>query len=159
MHDLILNKIITKDALSVILNSDFRKKNKLAFTNGCFDILHRGHIYYLSLAKGKADILIVGLNSDESVSRLKGPDRPIQDQQTRAEILAAMQFIDYVVIFDEDTPLNLIDAVKPDLLIKGGDYKIAEIVGYDEVRAYGGLVETIPILEGYSSTSLIKRMK
>ncbi len=85
MLDLILNKIITKDALSGILNSGFRKKNKLAFTNGCFDILHRGHIYYLSLAKERADILIVGLNSDESVSRLKGPDRPVQDQQTRAE--------------------------------------------------------------------------
>ena len=159
MYDLILNKIITIEALSEILNSDFREKNRLAFTNGCFDILHRGHIHYLSLAKERADILIVGLNSDDSVRRLKGSDRPIQDQQTRAEILASMQFIDYVIIFYDDTPMNLIKEIKPNLLIKGGDYKIEEIVGYSEVSSYGGVVETIPVLEGYSTSALIKRMQ
>ena len=159
MLDIILNKIIPIDQVSEILNSDFRKKNKIAFTNGVFDILHRGHIHYLSLAREKADALLVGLNSDNSVRRLKGPDRPVKNQQTRAEILAAMLFIDYVVIFEEDTPINLIKTVRPDFLIKGGDYKIEEIVGFTEVKSYGGVVETIPFLEGNSSSALINRIK
>ncbi|HDR68454.1 MAG TPA: D-glycero-beta-D-manno-heptose 1-phosphate adenylyltransferase [Bacteroidaceae bacterium] len=159
MHKDILNKILTAGKLEKILNREFRSTHKIAFTNGCFDLLHRGHIYYLALAKEKADILVIGLNSDNSVKRLKGPDRPVMDQQTRAEILAAMQFVDFVIIFDEDTPLSLIKKIKPDFLIKGGDYKIKEIAGYEAVKSYGGVIETIPLLDGYSSSELIKRIK
>ena len=159
MFESIQNKIISFDRVSVILNESFRASHKIAFTNGCFDILHRGHIHYLSLSRRKADILVIGLNSDDSVRRLKGIGRPVKDQQTRAEILASMEFVSLVIIFEEDTPLELIKIVRPDLLIKGGDYRVEDIVGYKEVISYGGKVETIPFLEGYSTTDIIKRMQ
>jgi len=132
--------------------------HKIVFTNGCFDILHLGHITYLEQAKAKGDILIVGLNSDASVKRLKGAERPIKDEQSRASILAALSSVDLVIVFEEDTPIDLISAVVPDVLVKGGDYKKENIVGANFVEEYGGKVEIIPFLEGHSSTDLINKL-
>jgi D-beta-D-heptose 7-phosphate kinase/D-beta-D-heptose 1-phosphate adenosyltransferase len=132
---------------------------KIAFTNGVFDILHPGHIFSLSQAAKEADLLIVGLNSDDSVKRLKGKDRPVNNQETRSLILASLLMIDAVVIFDEDTPLELINAILPDVLVKGGDYTIEQIVGAREVIKNGGRVVINPIVEGYSTSSLIKKLK
>ena len=132
-------------------------EKKIVFTNGCFDIIHRGHAEYLSKAADLGNILVVGLNSDASVKRLKGESRPVQDEQTRALILASMFFITYVVIFDEETPYELIKSVQPDVLVKGGDYEIKKIVGYDIVTAKGGKVLTIPFVEGHSTTSILSK--
>jgi rfaE bifunctional protein nucleotidyltransferase chain/domain len=129
--------------------------NKLVFTNGVFDVLHRGHVDYLAKAAACGDILVVGLNSDASVRRLKGPDRPIQRQSDRAAILLALRVVDYVVIFGEDTPVKLIRQVKPDVLAKGADYRITEIVGADFVRSYGGKVRRIRLTPGRSSSKII----
>ncbi|SNR60774.1 bifunctional D-glycero-beta-D-manno-heptose-7-phosphate kinase/D-glycero-beta-D-manno-heptose 1-phosphate adenylyltransferase HldE [Desulfurobacterium atlanticum] len=131
------------------------KGKKIVFTNGCFDILHRGHIEYLKKAKELGDVLIVGLNSDDSVKRIKGKDRPINRQEDRAELLASLEFVDYVVIFDEDTPYNLIKEIKPHVLVKGGDYKLEEIVG----REFAKKTITLPFIEGYSTTFLIEKMR
>lgn len=131
----------------------------IAFTNGCFDILHPGHIASLSEAAKVADILIVGLNSDSSVRGLKGPDRPINDEQSRALLLASLSLVDAVVLFSDPTPLELIKLIMPDFLVKGGDYKIEEIAGAREVLAAGGKVLINPIVEGFSTTSLIKKLK
>ena len=150
-------KIISPESLSELFTDSYRKQNTMVFTNGCFDLLHRGHIYYLSRARELGDVLVLGLNSDESVSRLKGPGRPVNDQQSRAEVLGGLAFVDYIVIFSEDTPLKLITSLRPHILIKGGDYKADEIVGYKEVLSWGGRVETIPLLEGYSTSSIIDR--
>ena len=128
---------------------------KIVFTNGCFDILHRGHVEYLSKASDMGDVLVVGLNTDASVKRLKGEGRPINDQKARALVLASLSFVDAVVLFDEDTPYELIKAIRPDVLVKGADYKPLEIVGYDIVTSYGGKVETVPLVEGYSTTSIL----
>ena len=152
----IINKLITTNRAAEILSENFRKKNRIVFTNGCFDILHRGHVYYLSKARELGDLLVIGLNSDDSVSRLKGEGRPVNSQNARAEVLGALGMVDYIVLFEEHTPLNLINVIKPDLLVKGGDYKKEDIVGYHEVIATGGQVVTIPILEGYSTTSILK---
>lgn len=131
---------------------------KIVFTNGCFDILHRGHIEYLMQASDLGDILVIGLNSDFSVKRLKGPSRPVQDEHTRALILSSLQFVNMVAIFEEDTPLELIKVVQPDFLVKGGDYKnIEEIVGYDIVKAKGGKVLTIPFVDGFSTTNILNK--
>ena len=132
--------------------------HKIVFTNGCFDILHLGHITYLEQAKENGDILIVGLNSDASVKRLKGAERPIKDEESRASILAALSSVDLVIIFEEDTPVDLISAVAPDVLVKGGDYNKEDIVGADFVEEHGGKVEVLPFLEGYSSTDLINKL-
>jgi D-glycero-beta-D-manno-heptose 1-phosphate adenylyltransferase len=131
----------------------------IAFTNGVFDLLHQGHIFSLSQAAKEADILIVGLNADASVKRLKGNDRPIHDQDTRALLLASLQIVDAVVLFEEDTPLNLIVSIMPDVLVKGGDYTIEQIVGAKETMAGGGRVVINPILEGISTTNIISKMK
>lgn len=131
----------------------------IAFTNGCFDILHRGHIYSLSAAAKEADYLIVGLNSDSSTKQLKGPGRPINDQQARAIVLASLIMVDMVVIFDEETPLELIKTLMPDVLVKGGDYTEDQIAGAKEVKANGGRIVINPIVEGFSTTSIIKKMK
>lgn len=128
------------------------------FTNGVFDIIHPGHLTYLAEARALGDRLIVGLNSDASVKRLKGAERPIMNQEARAQLLASLFFVDGVVIFDEDTPLELITKLKPDILVKGGDYTEANIVGAKEVRAYGGEVQVLPFIEGFSSTSIIDRI-
>jgi D-beta-D-heptose 7-phosphate kinase/D-beta-D-heptose 1-phosphate adenosyltransferase len=131
----------------------------VAFTNGCFDILHEGHIFSLSAAAKEADYLVVGLNSDASVKRLKGESRPVNTQHSRALLLASLLMVDAVIIFDEDTPLELITALKPDVLVKGGDYAIEQIVGSKEVLANGGRVVINPIVEGFSTTGLIQQIK
>lgn len=132
---------------------------KIAFTNGVFDILHPGHIFSLSQAAKEADYLVVGLNDDASVKRLKGPDRPVNDENSRALLLASLVVVDAVVIFSEDTPLELIKKIGPDVLVKGGDYGIEQIVGAAEVQSAGGRVVINPLLEGWSTTRLIEILK
>jgi len=131
---------------------------KIVFTNGCFDILHLGHIDYLSKAKDMGDLLIIGLNTDLSVSKVKGKNRPIQDENSRAMVLASLSFVDAVVFFGEDTPYNLIKITQPDILVKGADYKPEDIVGYDIVKNKSGEVVTIEFLEGYSTTAIEKKI-
>ncbi|HBI22625.1 MAG TPA: D-glycero-beta-D-manno-heptose 1-phosphate adenylyltransferase [Nitrospiraceae bacterium] len=128
---------------------------RIVFTNGCFDIIHVGHIRYLKSAKELGDILVIGLNSDESVRKIKGDNRPIVSQGERAEVLSSIRSVDYVVIFNEPDPYNTIAAIKPDILIKGGDWAIDNIVGRDIVESYGGEVRTIPFVEGFSSSRII----
>jgi len=135
------------------------KNYKIVFTNGCFDIIHRGHIEYLAQAASYGDILIIGLNTDNSVSRIKGENRPVQDEYARAITLAALQFVNAVVLFDENTPYDLIQKIQPDILIKGSDYKPENIVGYDIVKAKGGKIVTIDFIDGYSTTSIIEKLK
>jgi D-beta-D-heptose 7-phosphate kinase/D-beta-D-heptose 1-phosphate adenosyltransferase len=130
----------------------------IAFTNGCFDILHKGHIASLSDAAREADFLVVGVNSDASTRRLKGDSRPVNDQDARATLLASLLMVDAVIVFDEDTPFELISAVRPDVLVKGGDYTIEQIVGAKEVIAAGGRVVINPIVQGFSTTGLIDKI-
>ncbi|MBU3663224.1 MAG: D-glycero-beta-D-manno-heptose 1-phosphate adenylyltransferase [Bacteroidetes bacterium] len=132
---------------------------KIVFTNGCFDILHKGHVDYLAKAADLGDVLVLGLNTDASVSKLKGSNRPIQDQNSRLQIMASLGFVDAVVLFDEPTPYNLINLIKPDVLVKGSDYEPEKIVGYDVVMSKGGAVKTIDYLEGYSTTNIEKKIK
>ena len=132
---------------------------RIVFTNGCFDLLHRGHVEYLAKASDKGDVLVVGLNTDASVRRLKGESRPINDETARATVLASLNCVDAVVLFDEDTPYELIKAVRPDVLVKGADYKPVDIVGYDIVTSHGGKVETVDLVEGYSTTGMIESLK
>ena len=153
------SKIKTLAELLHLIEAWHLKGKTVAFTNGCFDILHKGHIASLSQAAAAADILIVGLNSDSSVNRLKGNDRPINNQNDRAELLASLLIVDAITIFEEDTPLELIKALEPDVLVKGGDYTLEQIVGAAEVQAYGGQVIINPIVQGYSSTALIEKAK
>lgn len=131
---------------------------KVVFTNGCFDLVHLGHVDYLSKARDLGDLLIVGLNSDDSIRRLKGEKRPISHQESRAMVLAAFSFVDYVVIFEEDTPLRLITELRPDILVKGGDYNHDNVVGADFVESYGGRLELIPLVPGESTTNLVQKM-
>lgn len=138
---------------------DRNRTEPLIWTNGCFDIIHTGHIHYLHECKKLGGQLIVGLNSDDSVRRLKGPGRPIIGLEDRIVHLSAFFFVDYVVVFDTDTPLEMIKLVRPDKLVKGGDYKVEEIVGYEEVTNYGGQVLTIPLVPGKSTTSIIEKIK
>lgn len=158
--DTIQNKIIEREELQPLLKRwDFKGK-KVVFTNGCFDILHKGHIDYLAKAADLGSKLIVGVNSDDSVRRLeKGANRPLQDQDSRALIIASLHFVSAVVIFEEDTPLELITFIQPSVLVKGSDYKINEIVGHKVVQAYGGLVTTIDFLPGYSTSSIVSKAK
>lgn len=156
--DRISSKILTTDQLRPLLEQWRFFGRKIVFTNGCFDIMHLGHVDYLSKAADLGHILIIGLNTDASVSRIKGPSRPVIDQKSRAMLLAALSFVDVVVLFDEPTPGELIDFVQPDVLVKGNDYKPEEIVGYDTVTKKGGKVVTIPLVEGYSTTSIINRI-
>jgi rfaE bifunctional protein nucleotidyltransferase chain/domain len=132
---------------------------KIVFTNGCFDLLHLGHVDYLEKARGMGDKLVLGLNTDDSVSRFKGPERPLQDQNSRARVLAALQFIDLVVFFNEDTPLELITEIGPDVLVKGSDYLAENIVGADVVKQHGGVVKTIGFVPGYSTTRIVEKIK
>lgn len=132
-------------------------EQRIVFTNGCFDLLHLGHVDYLEAASRLGDVLIVGLNSDESVRRLKGSTRPLQPAHARARILAALEFVDAVVIFEEDTPLRLIEKIQPDVLVKGGDYTEDKVVGADFVRRNGGEVVILPLVPGFSTTALIQR--
>lgn len=132
---------------------------KIAFTNGCFDLLHLGHVDYLEKARALGDKLILGLNSDSSVSRFKGQNRPIQNQNSRARVLAALQFVDLVVFFNEDTPLNLITEIQPDILVKGSDYLAENIIGADVVKRNGGVVKTIDFIPGYSTSKIVEKIK
>ena len=136
------------------------KGDRIVFTNGCFDILHRGHVEYLQEAAALGDRLIIGVNSDASVRRLgKAPDRPLNDQDSRAKVLAAIRLVDAVVIFDQDTPLELITAVGPDVLVKGGDWKAEQIVGADVVLARGGEVRSLKMVDGFSTTALVEKIR
>ncbi|MDA3780687.1 MAG: D-glycero-beta-D-manno-heptose 1-phosphate adenylyltransferase [Bacteroidales bacterium] len=155
---LVKSKIVSLETIKEILKSKNRKSKKIVFTNGCFDIIHRGHIEYLAQAANYGDILIIGVNTDKSVKKIKGENRPVQDEYARAMILAALHFVNYIVLFDDDTPYNLIKEINPNILIKGSDYKKQDIVGYDIVTKNNGDVITIDFLEGYSTTSIIKKL-
>jgi len=144
-------------AKQFVMNLQAENK-KIVFTNGCFDIIHRGHIEYLKQARTLGNFLILGLNSDESVKRIKGKNRPYQKEIDRAEILNNLRTVDIVTIFNEDTPLKLICELKPDILVKGGDYNLNSIVGAAEVRSWGGEVKIIPFLEGYGTSKLIDKI-
>lgn len=148
------SKVVSRSSISDIIKRERSFNKKIVFTNGCFDILHKGHVTYLKKAKSLGDILILGLNSDDSVRRLKGPTRPVNSENDRAVVLEALECIDYIVIFDEDTPLNLIKNIMPDILVKGGDYKVEDVVG----REYAGRVEIIDFVQGYSTTSTIEKL-
>jgi rfaE bifunctional protein nucleotidyltransferase chain/domain len=150
-------KIVYRKSLPDILQKNLPEGKKIVFTNGCFDILHPGHLHLLSSAKELGDLLIVGLNSDTSVKKLKGEKRPVMDEHSRAIVLASLECVDFVVLFSEETPLELIREVGPDILVKGGDYLPDEIVGADIVNAKGGKTVTIPLLEGFSSTKFISK--
>ena len=150
-------KFLLKENLNAINNLKSEKK-KIVFTNGCFDLLHVGHIRYLSNAKKLGDFLIVGLNSDESVKILKGQNRPINKFEDRAMLLSALRSVDLVIMFEEQTPENLINKIVPDVLVKGGDYDIEDIVGYHTVIKNGGKVKALDFYKGYSSTNYIKKI-
>ena len=155
----LLNKITDLPSLKSKLSEWKGDGKKVVFTNGVFDLLHVGHITYLAKAAELGDKLIIGLNSDASVKKIKGEDRPVNDQNSRAMLLAALFFVDAVVVFEEDTPQQLITALLPDILVKGADYEIENIVGAKEVIANGGEVKTINFVDGYSSTSIIQKIK
>lgn len=156
----ILSKIVrNKEDLRTTLNQWRFKDEKIVFTNGCFDILHRGHVEYLAKAAALGSKLIIGLNTNASVRRLKGESRPINDEAARAILLSSLIFTDKIVLFDEDTPLELIRFIQPDILVKGNDYKPEEIVGYNVLKAKGGEVVTIELTEGLSTTSILNKLK
>lgn len=140
-------------------DSDTHRPAKVVFTNGCFDILHVGHVRYLKQARELGDVLVIGLNTDAGVRRLKGSERPLQPEGARAEILAALGCVDFVVLFGEETPEQLIRQVRPDVLVKGGDYSIGTIVGAAFVQSYGGQVKVLPFSEGFSTSSIIEKIK
>lgn len=152
-------RVLDRAHLNQVIN-DYKKQNKkIVFTNGCFDLLHIGHVTYLDQAAALGDVLIVGINSDESVKKLKGPTRPIQSEMDRASILAALKSVDHTVIFTEETPYELIKIIKPDILVKGGDWKPEQIVGSDIVSSYGGEVKSLLFLDGKSTTNIIEKSK
>jgi rfaE bifunctional protein nucleotidyltransferase chain/domain len=155
----ITSKIISREELSKQLSVWRLKDDKIVFTNGCFDLLHPGHILYLEEAARQGNRLVIGLNSDASVRRLKGESRPVNTGNDRALMLAALHFTDAVIFFDEDTPLELIRLVKPDVLVKGADYKEDDVVGADFVKNNAGQIMLIPFVEGYSSTATIEKIK
>ncbi|MFH1118405.1 MAG: D-glycero-beta-D-manno-heptose 1-phosphate adenylyltransferase [Bacteroidota bacterium] len=157
--ELLQKKIPNPQELDHLLAYWRFKDLKIVFTNGCFDIIHLGHIDYLAKAADLGQILIIGLNSDASTRRLKGPARPINDEKARAGILAALGFVSAVVLFDEDTPYGLIKRIQPDILVKGADYEPEDIVGYDVVMAKGGKVETLAYLPGYSTSLIEKKIR
>jgi rfaE bifunctional protein nucleotidyltransferase chain/domain len=153
------NKILSiSDALEKMTQLKSQGKN-IVFSNGCFDILHAGHVDYLEKAREKGDFLVVGLNTDASVKRIKGEDRPINPENSRARVLAGLGFTDMVILFDEDTTIELIKAIRPDILVKGKDYDISNIVGADIVLGYGGKVETIELTKGLSTSNVIDKIK
>jgi D-glycero-beta-D-manno-heptose 1-phosphate adenylyltransferase len=153
------NKIHTLEDLTNQVENWQSEGNKIVFTNGCFDIVHLGHIDYLEKARNLGDKLVLGLNTDASVKRLKGEHRPVVNEYARSRMMAAFEFVDAVVLFDEPTPKELIETVKPDILVKGDDYTVETIVGADFVIAMGGVVKTISLVKGYSTTSLIEKIK
>jgi len=159
MNNILARKIVSLNDIAKLTAEWKATGNKIIFTNGVFDLLHAGHVTYLSEAADLGDKLILGLNSDESVQRLKGPERPVNTETTRASLLASMFFIDAVVVFNDDTPLELIKTVLPDVLVKGGDYTVDTIAGAKETIANGGRVEVLSFLPGYSSTAIINKIK
>lgn len=155
----ILNKIFSRQSLGDQVSKWNKEGKKIVFTNGCFDILHLGHVDYLAKASDLGDVLVLGLNTDASVSKLKGPHRPIQDENSRLRIIASLGFVDAVVLFDEPTPYELIKLVQPDVLVKGSDYKPEDIVGFDIVTQKNGVVKTIDFIPGYSTSGIEKKIK
>ncbi|MBP6431707.1 MAG: D-glycero-beta-D-manno-heptose 1-phosphate adenylyltransferase [Ferruginibacter sp.] len=155
----ILNKIFTLQTIAAQINRWRLLGKKIVFTNGVFDILHEGHIASLSDAASYGDVLIVGVNADASVKRLKGESRPVNAEQSRALLLASLLMTDAIIIFEEDTPINLITTIMPNVLVKGGDYTLEQIVGAKEVIANGGEVKIVPIVEGFSTTGIIEKMR
>jgi D-beta-D-heptose 7-phosphate kinase/D-beta-D-heptose 1-phosphate adenosyltransferase len=155
----IRHKILDRDNLVKFCHGERIKGRKIVFTNGCFDILHHGHIDLLAKAADEGNILVVGVNTDASVKRLKGPERPVNNEQDRAFQLAALLCVDAVCLFEEDTPKELLDVLQPDVLVKGGDYTVETIVGAKEIQARGGRVVVVPFVEGYSTTSLISKIR
>ncbi len=155
----IQSKIVRqKENLNYTFNQWRFKKKKIVFTNGCFDILHRGHVEYLAKAAELGDKLIIGLNTDSSVRRLKGENRPVNNEEARAILLSSLIFTDKIILFEEDTPLQLINFIQPDVLVKGSDYQPEEIAGYDIVKTKGGEVITIELTKGFSTTSILKKI-
>jgi D-glycero-beta-D-manno-heptose 1-phosphate adenylyltransferase len=153
------SKVVALDQLHRYVNTWRLKDQKIVFTNGCFDLLHLGHVDYLSKAADLGHKLVIGLNSDLSTSNLKGPSRPITNEISRARLLASLFFVDAVILFDEETPLDLITAIKPDVLVKGADYTIDKIVGANVVLANSGEVRTIEYIDGYSTTAIEQKIK
>ncbi|MBI2720699.1 MAG: D-glycero-beta-D-manno-heptose 1-phosphate adenylyltransferase [Bacteroidetes bacterium] len=159
-HDQLKTKIVLKEDAFRTINGLRLKGKKIIFTNGCFDILHPGHVDYLTQARDLGGYLILALNTDASVKKLsKAPNRPVNNEQARAAVLCALSCVDAVIFFEEETPYELIKFLQPDVLVKGNDYKVEEVVGYDVVKAKGGEVITIPLLEGFSTTKLIESLK
>ena len=153
------SKIYTLPQLQEELKDWRAKGEKIVFTNGCFDLLHLGHVDYLEKARQLGDKLVLGLNTDASISRIKGPSRPLQDEMSRARVMASLLFVDAVVLFNDDTPLELIKAVQPDILVKGDDYAVEQIVGHEVVMAKGGEVKTVPLVKGYSTTNIVNKIE
>jgi glycerol-3-phosphate cytidylyltransferase len=151
--------IYKPEMLSDIVNTQRENGRKTVFTNGCFDILHAGHVKYLKESKSLGDILIVGLNSDNSVKRLKGESRPINTLEDRATVIEALRSVDYVCAFDQDTPKELLEKIRPDILTKGGDYKKEDVVGFELLSSYGGEVRILSFIDGKSTTNIIERAK
>ena len=153
------SKILSRSALVNQLTEAKQSGSRVVFTNGCFDVLHTGHLHLLQRARALGDLLVVGINSDRSVKRLKGHDRPLIGEDERAELLAALSCVDYVTIFSERTPLRVITAIKPNVLVKGADYSISDVVGRDAVKRWGGRVELVPLLPGFSTTGLVESIQ
>lgn len=146
------------DAIQIV--EQWKKENeKVVFTNGCFDILHLGHVDYLQKARNLGSKMVLGLNTDASIVRLKGTERPIVPEYARARVMASLEFIDLIILFSEDTPLNLIEKIQPSILVKGNDYKITQIVGAKEVLENGGEVKTVELVEGFSTTNIVEKIK
>ncbi|MFH1296411.1 MAG: D-glycero-beta-D-manno-heptose 1-phosphate adenylyltransferase [Bacteroidota bacterium] len=155
----IKSKLFTREQIRNQCNIWRFKEKKIVFTNGCFDLLHLGHIEYLSKAADAGDVLVIGLNSDNSVRMLKGTGRPVMNEHARAMILASLSYVTAVVLFDEENPYELIATIQPDILVKGADYRIEEIAGHDIVQSRGGEVITVPLTKGYSTTDLIAKLR
>ena len=153
-----IRKIKKLSSLKKVLTRRRKAGEKIVFTNGCFDVLHVGHTRYLQKARALGDVLVIGLNTDRSVQKLKGMGRPVNPENNRAEVLGALECVDYVVLFSEDTPLRLIRTLRPDFLVKGGDWSKESIVGKGVVESYGGHVKTIPFVKGFSTTGVLKKM-
>lgn len=156
--DAIVKKIVTRKEAQRIVNEWKAQGEKIVFTNGCFDIIHKGHLCYLAQARDLGTKLVLGLNTDASIKRLKGESRPIKEEESRALTVASFAFIDLVVLFDEDTPHELISQLVPNVLVKGSDYKVHDIVGADVVLQHGGEVKTIDFVQGYSTTNYVKKL-
>ncbi len=152
-------KLKSLDEVKAIVVGARTNGKKVAFTNGCFDLLHRGHVHVLRAARACADLLIVGINSDQSIKQIKGPTRPVLPELDRCELLGAMEMVDFVVLFNEPDPHNLISAIRPDVLVKGGDWNTEKIIGADMVEEAGGRVVVVPYMKGFSTTEIIERIK